>query len=344
VRAFKQAQSLTDLRRDATAGWATSPFEPLFRNPHLQTILPRFWPTTFDPHRFKTEARYFRTDADTQVLAHCNFQTCRSESVESPNTLLVVHGLTGSSNSPYVLRLTALALKAEFDVIRLNVRNCGGTEHLSSTLYHSGLTSDLRAVIEQLENRLLYLVGFSMGGNITLKLAGEWGEVFPSHVRAVCTVSAPLDLAACAHRLSQPRNRFYELRFLRELRETIRQKNALLPGKYALSKFSRIHSIVDFDEAYTAPCFGFGSAEEYYERSSAKNFLSSIKLPTLMLQAQDDPFIPFEIFGHLQLDQNPNLNFCAPLHGGHVGFLSRQHQRFWDAHQIIRFCKLIATL
>src|SRR5262249_37907476 len=153
------------------------------------------------------EVRYFKTDAETQVLAHCNFQTCRGQGTESPNTLLVVHGLTGSSNSPYVLRLAALALEAEFDVIRLNVRNCGGTEHLCSTLYHSGLTSDLQAVVEELENRAIYLVGFSMGGNITLKLAGEWGWAFPSHVRAVCAVSAPLDLAACAHRLSQPRNR-----------------------------------------------------------------------------------------------------------------------------------------
>src|SRR5262249_42060613 len=154
VRAFKQAPPLI------TAGWVASPFGPLFRNPHLQTILSRFWPTAFDSHRFKTEVRYFKTDAETQVLAHCNFQTCRGQGTESPNTLLVVHGLTGSSNSPYVLRLAALALEAEFDVIRLNVRNCGGTEHLCSTLYHSGLTSDLQAVVEELENRAIYLVGF----------------------------------------------------------------------------------------------------------------------------------------------------------------------------------------
>lgn len=342
VRAFKQAQSQTDLRRGGTAGWASTPFEPLFRNPHLQTILPRFWPTSFDPNRFKTEVRYFRTEPDTQVLAHCNFQVCRGKDAELCETLLVLHGLTGSSDSPYVLRLTALALEAGFDVIRLNVRNCGGTEHLCSTLYHSGLTSDLRSVTEQLRDRALYLVGFSMGGNVVLKLAGEWGSNFPSHLRAICAVSVPIDLAACAERLSQPRNRFYETRFLRELKETVEQKHTLLPKRYSLSEFSRIRSIVDFDEAYTAPCFGFASAQDYYERSSAKSFLASIKIPTLILQAQDDPFIPFEIFGKMPLDQNPNLNLCAPIHGGHVGFLSRRRSRFWDAEQILRFCKLVA--
>jgi hypothetical protein len=227
-------------------------------------------------------------------------------------------------------------------VIRLNVRNCGGTEHLCSTLYHSGLTSDLRAVTEQLQDRALYLVGFSMGGNVVLKLAGEWGRDFPSHLRAVSAVSVPLDLAACADRLSQPQNRFYEARFLRELRGTVKRKQELLPERYSLSGFSRICSIVDFDELYTAPCFGFRSAQDYYERSSAKNFLASIKVPTLILQAQDDPFIPFEIFGKLPFDQNPNLNLCAPIHGGHAGFLSRQRQRFWDADQILRFCQLVA--
>jgi predicted alpha/beta-fold hydrolase len=341
VRAFKQSQPATDLRRGGTAAWVADAFEPLFLNPHLQTILPRFWPTAFDPRRFPTEVRYFRTEPDTQVLAHCNRRTGQSEKTESPSTLLIVHGLTGSSTSPYVLRLTALALEAGFDVIRLNLRNCGGTEHLCSTLYHSGLTSDLRAVSEQLQDRPLYLVGFSMGGNVVLKLAGEWGHDFPSHLRAVCAVSIPLDLAACADRLSQPRNRFYEVRFLRELRETVRLKQALLPGRYSLKYFSRIRSIVDFDEAYTAPCFGFRNAQDYYEQCSARNFLTSIRVPTLMLQAQDDPFIPFEIFDEVPFGQDPNLNLCAPPHGGHVGFLSRQ-QRFWDAEQILRFCKLFS--
>jgi len=334
---------MRELRRESTAGWAADSFEPLFPNSHLQTILPRFWPTAFDPRRFQTDVRYFRTDAETQVMAHCNRQA-ESEKIESPGTLVVLHGLTGSSTSAYVLRLTAMALAANFDVIRLNVRNCGGTEHLCSTLYHSGLTSDLRAVTEQLQGRSLYLAGFSMGGNVLLKLAGEWGRDFPSHVRAVCAVSTPIDLAACADRLSQPRNRFYEVRFLRELRDTVRLKQTVLPERYSLSGFSRVRSIVDFDEIYTAPCFGFRNAQDYYEQSSAKKFLASIQVPALMLQAQDDPFIPFEIFGELPFDQNPNLNLCAPVHGGHVGFLSRQGQRFWDAEQILRFCKLTSSL
>lgn len=341
VRAFKQSQPAADLRRGDPAVWTADAFKPLFLSPHLQTILPRFWPTGFNPRRFPTEVRYFRTDPDTEVLAHCNRQT-RLESSKPTNTLLIVHGLTGSSTSPYVLRLTALALEAEFDVIRLNVRNCGGTERLCSTLYHSGLTSDLRAVTEQLQDHSLYLVGFSMGGNVALKLAGEWGQDYPSQLRAVCAVSIPLDLAACARRLGQPQNRFYEVRFLRDLERTVKRKQALLPERYPPADFSRIRSIIDFDEAYTAPCFGFQCAQDYYERSSAKKFLASIQVPTLMLQAQDDPFIPFDIFDEVPFDRNSNLSLCAPPHGGHVGFLSNQRQRFWDAEQILRFCKLVS--
>jgi predicted alpha/beta-fold hydrolase len=198
-------------------------------------------------------------------------------------------------------------------------------------------------VIEQLRDHAIYLVGFSMGGNMALKLAGEWGQSVPSQVRAVCAVSVPVDLSACAYRLGQPQNRFYERRFLRELRETIQRKQSLQPARYTLADFSRIHSIVDFDEVYTAPCFGFRNAEDYYRQSSSKPFLSSIQIPTLMLQAQDDPFIPFEIFDEIPFERNKHLNLCAPAHGGHVGFLCAQKQRFWDAEQILRFCELVSS-
>jgi len=190
---------------------------------------------------------------------------------------------------------------------------------------------------------MIYMVGFSMGGNMVLKLAGEWGQCAPSQVKAICAVSVPLDLSACAYRLGEPRNRFYELRFLRELRETIQRKQSLQPTRYSLAEFSRVHSIVDFDEVYTAPCFGFRSAQDYYEQSSAKPFLSSIQVPTLVLQAQDDPFIPFEVFHEIPFEQNRHLNLCAPKYGGHVGFLSAQKQRFWDAEQILRFCALVSN-
>jgi uncharacterized protein len=342
AKAFKQSQAISDVRRVGTPGWEPDAFKPLFRSPHLQTILPQFWPSGFDPRRFPTQIRYFQTDQDTQVLAHCSHHSREQEGTRPAGVLLIVHGLTGSSTSAYILRLTLRALQAGFDVVRLNIRNCGGTEHLCSTLYHSGLTSDLRVVAEQMQDHPLYLVGFSMGGNIVLKLAGEWGQHFPSHIRAICAVSIPLDLAACARRLGQRQNHFYELRFLRELRQTVRRKQILQPAKYSLARFARVRSIVDFDEAYTAPCFGFRNAQDYYEHSSAKSFLSSIRIPTLMLQAQDDPFIPFEIFGKLPFDKNPNLNLSAPLHGGHTGFLSSQRPRFWDAEQILKFCTLVS--
>ena len=336
---MSEESTLRSLQTSFSLGLIES-FDPLIRNAHLQTILASFWPVEIDTRLFPTETRLFQTEPGVQLLAHCNHPNGRRTVNGSPGTMLIVHGLTGSSSSHYVVRLAALALEAGFDVVRLNVRNCGGTEHLTPTLYHSGLTLDLRLVAEQLRDSNLFVVGFSIGGNMTLKLAGEWGRNPPPHVRAICAISAPIDLAASARRLGERwQNRFYENQFLRDLRKTIQRKQALMPERYSLVSFSRIQSMIDFDAAYTAPCFGFRDALDYYEQCSSKRFLPLIQVPTLILQAQDDPFIPFETFDDPALRQNPALYLSAPKYGGHVGFLSRKRPRFWDAEQIVKFCK-----
>ena len=318
-------------------------FDPLIRNAHLQTILARFWPVDINDHLFPTETRLFQTEPGVQVLAHCHYQDGRHATSGSPGTMLIVHGLTGSSSSHYVVRLAARALQAGFDVIRLNIRNCGGTEHLTPTLYHSGLTVDLRLVTEQLRDSSLFIAGFSIGANILLKLAGEWGRNAPSHVRAICAISAPIDLAVSARRLGERQNRFYEDRFLRDLRKTIQRKQALMPERYSLAPFSHIHSMIDFDDAYTAPCFGFRDAMDYYEQCSSKRLLPLIQVPTLILQAQDDPFIPFEMFDDPAFRENAFLYLSAPRHGGHVGFLSLKNPRIWDTEQTMKFCQFYSA-
>jgi hypothetical protein len=325
------------------------PFDPLFRGPHLQTIAGRYWPTRFAENSWPTQARYFSTEAGVQVLAHCNAHAAGAAASGGrpadpgaasglPRPLvLAVHGLTASSQAPYMRTLARRSLGTGFDVIRLNVRNCGGTEHLAPTLYHSGLTADLRAVVEQLAPTPLFLAGFSMGGNMVLKLAGEWGAQPPPHVRAVCGISVPIRLGICARRLGERRNRIYEVRFLRELRRSLRRKQQAMPGQFAAPPWDGIRTIYEFDDAITAPAFGFRNADHYYETQSSAGFLDNIRVPALLIQAQDDPFIPFEVFQDLPLQQNPNLHLQAPRHGGHVAFLACRAPRFWAIEQALRF-------
>ncbi len=270
-----------------------------------------------------------------QVLARCHWRK-----PETP-VVLLVHGLEGSCESTYMRWMARACLQAGFDVLRLNVRNCGGTERLAPTLYHSGLTVDLRAVIEQLAPRKIFVVGFSMGGNQALKLAGECGDGAPSHWGGVCGISVPIDLGACAQRLDEPRNRVYQVRFLTQLRARLRRKARLFPDRYSLTSLDRVRSIVDFDHYVTAPAFGFRDAWDYYEQSSSRRFLGAIRIPTLLIQAQDDPFIPFDCF---RVPENPAIRLMATEHGGHVAFLSRTPPRFWAATQVIRFFETLCPI
>ena len=267
------------------------------------------------------------------MVAHCHWR----HEANRKGTLLIAHGLEGSSKSPYVLRMASRALDAGFQVVRLNIRNCGGTEHLGPTLYHSGLTTDLRAVAEQLTDEPLFIVGFSMGGNMALKLAGEWGNASPSHVKAICAVSPPIDLAECALRIAERRNRIYETRFLKRLRQTLTRKKRLMSVSYTLEAFESIRTLIDFDNAYTAPAFGYRDAFDYYAHASSSRFLHNIQVPALVVHAQDDPFIPFKVFDHSAFRENPHLQLLAPRFGGHVAFLSREQPRFWAEEQALRF-------
>ena len=311
---------------DSPASVFHEPFTPLFTNPDVSTIVGRYWPVRLE----EGEPKLFHTEPRVQVLGRCHWRS------SSGPVVVMVHGLEGSCDSTYMRWMARAALDAGFDVVRLNVRNCGGTEHLAPTLYHSGLTTDLRAVVEQLASRKIFIIGFSMGGNQALKLAGEWAAKAPRHVLGISAISAPIDLEVCARRLGEPRNRVYERHFLRLLTARYRRKAALFPGRFSLDALPRVRSIVGFDDYITAPAFGFQGAQDYYQRSSALPYLGEVRLPTLLIQAQDDPFIPFESF---RVPPNPVIRVLAPRHGGHVAFLARCKPRFWAAEQVIRFCK-----
>jgi uncharacterized protein len=302
------------------------PFVPLFRNPHLLTIAGNYWRRELDERRYPVEAKHYATEPGVQVLVHS--QRPAGEPVAD---LLIVHGLEGSSAAGYARSLAHAALETGCAVHRFNMRSCCGTEHLSGrTLYHSGQTSDLLAVIRQIKGPApVLLAGFSLGGNVVLKLAGELGDLAKDLIAGVVAVSTPIDLAACARRLGSPANFVYASRFLRRLKEKIRLKEQLTPGLFRLENLDQVRSIYEFDDRFTAPCFEFGTADNYYATQSSNQFLERIRVPALLVQAKDDPLIPFEVYNHPAFERNPWLKLIAVEHGGHLGFLSRTRPRFW---------------
>lgn len=294
------------------------PYRPLVSNPHWLTILANFWPRKLDMRSYPEENRLFRTEPEVQVLV----QSQRPVG-ESRGELVLVHGLEGAADAGYMRTMAKTALDAGFAVNRFNIRTCGGTERLANTLYHAGLTSDLLFVLKQIGTPV-HLVGYSLGGNMILKLAGELGEDAAPLIQSVCAVSTPIDLAAGARVLAKRSNRMYERRFLRRMR-----KRVVETGRFTAKQVKAPRTIWEFDDVLTGPSFGFRGAEHYYETQSARQFLERIRVPVLLIQAKDDIFIPFEIFQHPSVKANPLVHLQVTEHGGHLGFLSRTKPRFW---------------
>jgi len=307
-------------------------FEPLFRHPHLATIAGNFWRRNLDHARFPSTPVLFETEPGVRVMAmHAK------PAGETRGTLIALHGLEGSHDSGYLQSLAQAALTAGLAVYRLNMRGCGGTEALSKTLYHAGLTADLRAILPQVPAPI-FLAGYSLGGNVVLKLLGELGAEAGRYVRAAAVCSVPLDLHACCREMMKPRNRLYEARFVRSLKRRFARRAAEHPELYKLDGLDGITTVIGFDDHITAPYFGFGNAERYYATQSSQNVLNSIAVPTLLVQAQDDPLIPFPVYTRqAAVRENPRLTLVTPAHGGHVGFLARRAPRFWVDEAFVQF-------
>ncbi|HEV2707270.1 MAG TPA: alpha/beta fold hydrolase, partial [Pyrinomonadaceae bacterium] len=291
------------------------------------------------------ESRLFEVEPGVRLLAHCRWQPAHL----SRPTLLLVHGLEGSSSSRYILGTSGKAFRAGFNVVRLNVRNCGGTEHLAPTLYHSGMSDDVARVVAELIETdgltSLFVVGFSMGGNLVLKMAGEMSADAPRQLKGISAVSPSLDLRACAHAIEQRSNWLYQQSFVRSLHRRIRHKQKLFPDIYDTTPLRRVRTVRQFDEIYTAVHGNFRDADDYYARASALQFVPRIRVPTFILHAQDDPFVPFASFRDPALAENPCVLFLAPRYGGHVAFLAdeaRNEDRFWAENRVVEFCALLA--
>ena len=304
------------------------------------TIAAAFWRRRF-PHLNASSPRLFETEPGTKVRADCHWR----EAPREHPTLLLLHGLEGSSDSGYMLGAADKAFSAGFNVLRVNQRNCGGTEELTPTLYNSGLSCDMHAVVRELIERdglpEIFAAGFSMGGNLVLKMAGEFGESAPAQLRAVAGICPSCDLGACADAIGELRNRIYERHFVKRLKRRMTGKAKLFPEKYPLNGLAKIRTVREFDDAITAKFCGFRDANDYYARSSALGLLAKIRVPTMILAAQDDPMIPFRSFDAEKLAANPRIALEAPRYGGHCAFIATKRigERFWAEARIVEFCR-----
>jgi predicted alpha/beta-fold hydrolase len=322
-------------------------FQPMqwLRNGHLQTLAGNFWRRV--PFSSLASAEAVTVDPDgTRVLCHCHWQP---EAVRPQRlTLLLVHGLEGSSNSRYMLGISDMACQAGCNVIRMNMRNCGGTESWTPTLYHSGMSSDVEAVlrffVEREKLQRVAMIGYSMGGNLVLKLAGELREHAPSWLIGAVGVSPAMDLGASADALHEPANRFYEWHFLRNLMSRFQRKAALFPERYAGLPKVPVRSVREFDDKITAPCSGFADADDYYSRASSARVAAAIRIPTLVLHALDDPFIRMLPETRAAILANRAIRLIETDHGGHCAFLSVKSRidgvagsRHWAESTAVRF-------
>jgi hypothetical protein len=318
------------------------------RNGHLQTIAGNYLSRVNGLSA--SEAQVVEVSPATanqiasQVLCHCHWQP---EGVRTARpTAIIVHGLEGSSDSQYVVGNANKLWHAGCNVVRMNMRNCGGTEALSPTLYHSGLSNDVLAVmnffVERYGLHSMSLIGYSMGGNLVLKLAGELGAAAPDVLRSVIGVSPAADLQPSADALHLPQNRLYEWKFLRNLLRRFRRKAMLFPRAYDRNRATGIRSLREFDDRITALYSGFSGADDYYNRAAAVRVLDRIAVPTLILHALDDPFVRLSAESREKITANPHITLVESEHGGHCAFLAQPDETsgydgYWAEHTLLRF-------
>ena len=319
------------------------PFMPRrpFLGGHAQTIAGNFLPRR---NELPSPAeRLIRVEPEVQVLCHCHWQPDRADAT----TLIIVHGLEGSSDSQYVIGTGSKAWRAGMNVVRMNMRNCGGTETLGPTLYNSAMSADVGVVAETLVReeglQRVAFAGFSMGGNLVLKLLGEWGTQAPVQIQAGIGVSPAMDLAASADALHNRGNRIYEWRFLRGLQQRIKRKAALYPGRYDTHYLRDVRSLRQFDDQVTARYCGFRDAQDYYTRAASAQVLDRIAIPTLVLHAEDDPFIRVLPDTRHKLTQNPHITYLQTANGGHCAFLAEPngYDGRWAERQAIAFVQRV---
>ncbi len=328
------------------------PFRPplWLRNAHLQTVIAsrksRRW--TFGWENW--EPLEIDLGKEGRLVAEASWQP--GPRAHAP-LLILMHGLEGSARSHYLIGMSKKAFAAGFHTVRVNTRNCGGTEHLTPTLYCAGLSRDVRSIAEQLKLgygvRGIYAAGVSLGASIILKFLGEEGPRATEYLQGAAVVSVPIDLELSVRKMEEPQNWLYQRYFVRRLIRRMRRKCALFPDIADMERVEKVRSIREFDDVVTAPHFGFGTAENYYRLASSRHLLRDIRVPTLLIQARDDPMIPFEPFQDSSINRNPFLRLLATEKGGHTGFLAARPpgvdpDAYWAESRVVQFLSGLAPL
>lgn len=273
--------------------------------------------------RWPSRDQYYEPEAGVRVLVH-------EQHPEGPakGELILVHGLEGSSDSGYARSMAAAALNAGYITHRYNMPE----------KYHSGMTGPVKLIGQarkQASGLPVFAAGYSLGGNVVLKMAGELGEAGKEIFAGICSVSAPIDLAESVRQIETKQNRIYHRRFVDRLKHRARRGNLKEPDKYPSDRIEQVQSIYEFDDNFTAKLFGFETAANYYRTQSANQYLERIRIPTLVITAKDDPMVPFRIYDVPALRTNPALTFLPVEHGGHLGFLARGRERLWLDHVLL---------
>src|SRR3984957_10474881 len=335
---------LEGILTEKQATFVSTAFRPRarLRGGHVQTLAAFFLSRRIQLP--SAEQRLIEVEPGIPVLCHCHWQKERSSAL----TLIVVHGLEGSSESQYMMGIARNGLAAGMNVVRVKQRNCGGMDHCAPTLYNSSRSADVAAVARNLVERDgipgFVLIGFSMGGNLVLKLAGEWGSDAPADFRGAAAVCPAANLAAGADALHEPANRIYEYYFLLQLFRRFRLKVRLFPHDFDASRLRGIKTLRQFDDRVTAHYCGFTGADDYYARAAGAALIDKIAIPTLIIHAANDPFVRILPQTRQQILANRDITYIETGEGGHCAFIGESdgdptYDGRWAQREVVQFAK-----
>lgn len=305
----------------------TAPF--LLSNRHVLTV----FPTLF---RRVRPASYVRERIATPDLDFLDLDYSRTG---SRSAVVILHGLEGNSTRQYVTGMVHIFNESGFDTVSMNFRGCSGECNKALRFYHSGETGDLQTVIDHISPHYdrIHLVGFSLGGNVTLKYLGERGTAVSPKIRSAVAISVPVDLLDSSTELEKRHNSIYRMRFIRSLGEKLAEKAKAYPQNISLDGYSAIRTFREFDDRYTAPIHGFKNAEDYWRQSSSIFYLNGISVPTLLINALDDPFLGKGSYPFDAAAANPHFHLETPEAGGHVGFVTFSEKYYWSEKRAWKF-------
>jgi predicted alpha/beta-fold hydrolase len=295
-------------------------------NGHFQSIYPSLF-RVIDDVRYQRE-RIVTSDGDFLDL---DWAFASGEGSSRAGRLVILsHGLEGSSSSQYIRGMVRMLIKNGFDCLSWNFRSCSGEMNQTFRFYHSGATEDLDAVVchaRATGYSHIQMMGFSLGGNLTIKYLGEQGRKIHSEIKNGIAFCVPMDLKACSMEINKPWNSVYMRRFLKTLLAKVREKSTFYPEKISLKEYARVKTLYDFDHIYTAAIHGFGSADDYYHKCSSMHFVGDIEVPTLIVNTKNDPMVPHASLPLHKIGKLDHVWLETSPQGGHCGF---RPARVWE--------------